>query len=361
MILHTESSPNFGGQELRTIHEIEGLKKFGIESILLCKKNSAIEQIAQKKGLKHFTTTFFSSIDPIAALQIIMLVKKFDVNLINSHSGYDAWCAIPACLINKIPFIRSRHIGLKLKDKRTTRFIYGSFARKIIATSGYIATQIKNIGINLDKIEIVPTGIDSEKYINPPSFDLRKKYNIPEKNIILCFASVLKSDKGPHILLKSLPDVLTKMPDISVIIAGNGNFMGECRKITEELSLSDHVIFTGHVDNIPGLLKEIDIFILPAIRPEGIPQSLLQAYASKRPVITTDIGGINEAAMHNNTAYLVEPRNVEALSQGILYLLKNKDYSKNIAENAFKLFIEKYTLSSMLYKMNEIYREVING
>jgi len=359
MILHTESSPNFGGQELRIIHEIEGLNYFGIESLLLCKKNSAIEIIAKKRGIKHFTTSFFSSFDPFSTSEILKIIKKFDVKLINSHSGYDAWCSVPACYLNNVPFVRSRHIGLKLKDKKSTKFIYGKFAKKIIATSEYISSQIKNVGVNPEKIEVVPTGIEPIKFLNPTPFKLREKYNIPENNNLLCFASVMKSDKGPHILLKSLPAVLEKIKNFTLILAGDGNFLNECKKLTEELNLSKYVIFTGHIDNIPGILNEIDIFILPAIRPEGIPQSLLQAFASKKPVITSDIGGINEAAKHDETAFLTEPRNIGNLSMAIIYLLENKEYSQNIAQNAYKLFLEKYTLISMLKKMKNIYDELI--
>jgi glycosyltransferase involved in cell wall biosynthesis len=360
MILHTESSPNFGGQELRIIHEIEGLKNFGIESLLLCKKNSAIELIARKKDIKHLTTTFYSSIDPVSIAKIFTIIKKFDIKLINSHSGYDAWCSVPACYALNIPFIRSRHIGLKLKDKNFTKFIYGRFAKKIIATSKYISDQIQDIGVNKDKIEVVPTGIDPEKFLNPTPFNLRKDYSIPDKNTLLCFASVMKSDKGPHILLKSLPEVLKKINNLTLVLAGNGNFLDKCKKLTEESGLSKNVIYTGHVDNIPGLLNEIDIFILPAIRPEGIPQSLLQAFASRRPVITSDIGGINEAAKHDETAFLVEPRDISHLSGAIIYLLENKEYSQNLAENGYNLFLQKYTLISMLKKMKNIYEEIIN-
>jgi hypothetical protein len=106
---------NFGGQELRICIEMEGLKKYGIDSILACKPNSKIASIAKSKGLKYYELPFSSSFCFISISKIFSIVKKHKVNIINSHNSKDAWNSVLVCKILGIPFVRSRHIALKLR------------------------------------------------------------------------------------------------------------------------------------------------------------------------------------------------------------------------------------------------------
>jgi glycosyltransferase involved in cell wall biosynthesis len=357
MILHTESSMNFGGQELRICIEMEGLKKYGIDSILACRAGSKIASLANERGLRYYEVPFRASFDPYSIRRVFSIIRKYRVDIVNSHNSKDAWNSAIVCKIIGIPFVRSRHIGLQIRSHILGRMIYTTLPDRVLVTGKYIEDMLIKHGVKPPKIARIPTGININRFSGPKNSLLKKQLGLNDDVFLVGFVSVVRSDKGPHYFVTSVPYVLKHSQDVRFVIVGDGNFLQKVKLLVDELDLREFLFFTGHRDDIDIVLKGIDLFVLPAVKPEGIPQAILQAFASGLPVVATDIGGVNEVALHEETALLVKPRDPEGLANAIIYLIEHRDVASRLAEAGRKL-AGSYTLEDMLLKMKYFYEEI---
>ncbi|MEW6570341.1 MAG: glycosyltransferase [Nitrospirota bacterium] len=351
---------NFGGQELRICTEMEGLRKYGIDSVLACRTGSKIADLADKRGLKYHEVPFRTSFDIFSIKKLIGLIKGYKIKIVNSHSSKDAWNSAIACKITGASFVRSRHVGLKVRRHIPGRMIYTMFPKRVLVTGRYIEDMLINCGVQPSKIMRIPTGVDIDRFTGQKNTLLKSQLGLKDNIFLVGFVSVVKSDKGPHYFVKSAPYILRHLQDVRFVIVGDGNFLERVKLLVSELNLEEYFHFTGHRDDIESVLKGMDLFVLPAVKPEGIPQSLLQAFASGLPVVATDIGGVNEVALHGKTAFVVKPRDAEGLAEAIIYLKENQRIAADLAEEGRKL-AASHSVEDMLQKMKSFYDGILGN
>jgi len=156
--------------------------------------------------------------------------------------------------------------------------------------------------------------------------------------------------KGLHLLLKVCPLLLRDEPDIMILVVGGGEYLEEAKEMSHQLGLVDQVIFTGMVDidSIPDYITAADIFILPTLRKEGLPLSILEVMACKVPVITTNIGGNTSVIKNGLNGILIPPGNTSQLEQAIRSLLNDKEVASKLAEKGYEAILETFNLNKML-------------
>jgi len=114
------------------------------------------------------------------------------------------------------------------------------------------------------------------------------------------------------------------------------------------------VVFTGFREDIPELLKVMDVFVLPSLE-EGLPQSLLQALATERAVVASSVGGVPEVILHGETGLLVPPRDPGALVHQLEWLLRAPAQRKTMGQAGRQVIVRNYSVESMLTKTEELY------
>jgi glycosyltransferase involved in cell wall biosynthesis len=348
---------NFGGQELRIIMEMEGLKKYGFDSVLACRPNSRISLLAKNKGLKYYELPFKTTFDFFSMRRLLGIIKKHRVEIVNSHSSKDGWNSAMICKLLGIPFVRSRHIGLQVRPHKIGKMIYTTFPDRVLVTGKYIEDMLVKHDVKPDKIARIPTGINIDRFAGPKNPQFRKEFGIDNDTPLVGYVSVVRADKGPHYFIKCIQHVLNRIKKVKFVMVGDGRSYQDIRLLIDELRLHEHVFLTGHRDDIDIVMKGIDLFVLPAVVPEGVPQAVLQAFASGVPVVATDVGGVNEVAIDGESALLVKPRDPEGLADAIVYLLENRDVALRLAE-AGRRSVAEYTLDGMLLKMKIFYEEL---
>jgi glycosyltransferase involved in cell wall biosynthesis len=124
--------------------------------------------------------------------------------------------------------------------------------------------------------------------------------------------------------------------------------------------LEKNVVFKGLVlhDEMPRLIGTTSICVLPSLK-EGMPYALLEAMACGKPVIGSNIHGINDVISHGDNGILVPPRNPEALADAILTLMADRDLRRKLGHNARQLMVEKYSWAEISARIEGIYREAM--
>jgi glycosyltransferase involved in cell wall biosynthesis len=169
-------------------------------------------------------------------------------------------------------------------------------------------------------IDIIYNGIDTSE------FTVREKRS-DDRFVVLTVARLIPR-KGIDNLIRAIPEVLDRYPDLLVRIIGEGNLESELRGLAKNLGVADHVEFLGYIphEELPGYYATSDVFVLPS-RNEGMSNTVLEAMAAGLPIITTDTGGTRELIAGNG---LVIPQGQpDAIAGAILQYLSDPQLRQN--------------------------------
>ena len=172
---------------------------------------------------------------------------------------------------------------------------------------------------------------------------------------------VLRSWKGHVFLLRAIPDIVKHIPNAHFYIVGEGPQRENIEGILRDMLLQDRVSLLGHREDIPEIMASLDVIVHPSYAGEGIPQSLLQALAMKRPVVASDAGAIKEIIMDNTTGYLIESENPRRIAEKVTALYQRPELGEVFGENGRRLVVEKHSIEHMLDKIEALYRELFDN
>lgn len=357
-VLHTESSPSMGGQELRILLEMEALTSRGIESVLVARPGTAILLEARRRGLDAYAVPMRNSLDPVSMWALRQLMERHGIDVVNAHNSKDAWNAsIVARLLGK-KVIRARHIANPLKGGGMRKFIYGPLCDVVMTTGEGIKAGMVAAGVAADKIRVIPTGIDLSRFSGATSGNLRTDLGIPADVPLVAQIAVLRGDKGPDIFIQAARLLIARGCPAYFVLVGDGRSKLQIEALLAQDDAGGRIKMAGFRRDIPEVLADVDLYVLAARSPEGVPQAVLQAHAARVPVVATEVDGVREVAIHGQTALCAARNNPEELAIHIAHLLENPTLGQQLAENGYQLTSENYSLKRMLDRMESLYREL---
>ncbi len=199
---------------------------------------------------------------------------------------------------------------------------------------------------------------DSEIVVIPNSINVNKinLYNKNSNNIL--FIGRLEKDKGIYDLINAFKKVVSNIENINLILAGDGE-KEKVNNILEKYGLTKNVVLKGWVnkDEIDRLLGEASLFLLPSYD-EGMPISILEAMSFGVPIISTNVGSIPEVITDEN-GILINPGDVDKLSDSIEFLFKDENLRNKISNNNYKKIIEEYNTEINNNKLLNLYKEIL--
>jgi len=348
---------------MRIVQESLEFMKRGYRMMIACQPGSRIQNVAEGKGIPVIALRMRVAMDPLAVANCIRAIKKNGVDLVHTHSSTDSWCCSMGAKLAGVPVIRSRHVTTPISTNCFSHFLFMKLADRVITSGETIRRQmIEGNGYNPRKIISIPAGIDEKRFSPEISGDnVRKDLNIGKEDYLLGIVSVLRSWKGHVYLLEAFRALREKIPHLKLVIVGSGPQERNIRKYIEGNGLAGKVIMTGHREDVPQILKNLDLFILPSYSNEATSQVIPQAMAMGIPVIATSAGGIWEVVKDGETGKLVPPRNAPALSEAIFWAYQNREETRKMARKARELVLKDFTLARMIEKTGNVYRELLDG
>ena len=239
-----------------------------------------------------------------------------------------------------------------------TRWLYRRATARIVTTGDALREQlIRDNGIDPQRIDSVPTGIDALRFAQRDRAAARREVGLPHAVPLIGVIATLRSWKGHRYLLEALP--LLKRGDVRAVIVGDGPQRAALEAQRHALGLADRVILAGLQHDVAPWLAALDLLVLPSYANEGVPQALLQAMFARVPCITTSAGGIPEIAHDGATARVVRAEDPRALAQAIDALLDDPDEAQRLAANAYAFVAPRYGLETMLDRMDGVFRRAL--
>jgi glycosyltransferase involved in cell wall biosynthesis len=233
---------------------------------------------------------------------------------------------------------------------------------KVVAVSEEVR-QAENLRSRTEssKIITIPNSVPFQVFDNVNQSKvsrLRRNWDFDNGIPVIGTVGRFVEPKGyPH-LLDAMVRIQAHLPDVKVLLVGDGVLRRPMEEKAEALGLSDAVIFTGIRRDVPEILALLDVFVLPSLW-EGLPIALLEAMAAGLPVVATRVGGVPEVVVDGVTGLLVPPRDPEALSEAILTLLQDPDLRQKMGQAGQDRVREYFSVERMVKRTENLYASLL--
>lgn len=343
-IIHTESSPHWGGQEIRIFEEMKWFREQGHEMILVAPDNGNLYHRCMDAGFEVISVYFTKTKMPFNILQMLWIIWRKKPNAVSTHSSTDSWAGLIAAfsLRTKVR-ARYRHVSTRIKKNLLNKFQY-CYLCSIIATTGEcISDHIRQaFPIDPAKVKTIPTALYPPSNL-PNKKDSRntllKEIGANQHSFIIGQISVLRSWKGHCLLIEAFGEVAPKHPDAILVIIGGGPIEKKINELVAKSFYKDRIYCLGHKEKPWPYFSALDVVVLASTKNEGIPQALLQAMYSETNIIGTAVGGIPEVITNLENGLLIEPGNPLELVKAIEFYINEKKHAKEMIRKG-KAFVD---------------------
>jgi len=238
-----------------------------------------------------------------------------------------------------------------------------SQADDIIVVSETIKKYLNANGIKRDKVIVNPNGVDPNVF-NPSinGDEIRRKYGLKDR-IVIGFSGNFVRWHGIPNLIKAIANVVLHNPNVHLLLIGDSELRHTYEQIARRRNLDKYITFTGVIPytKVPKYLAACDILVSPQIPIiNGVdyhqsPVKIFEYMAMGKPVIASNLGQIGRILKHEETALLVEPRNIDQLTKGILRLIDDKKLAEKLAKRTREEVIKNFTWQKNAERIISLY------
>jgi glycosyltransferase involved in cell wall biosynthesis len=355
LVLHTEASTGFGGQELRIVTEAGWLLGHGWRAVIACQPASALEREARAAGVVAVPLRMRHALDPLAFLALRRLVAASGAALVHTHSSVDSWLATLAAKSRGRPVVRSRHVAIAVRRRRA--WVY-HLADRIITSGTAVRDVLVAAGVPAGRIVSVPPGVDLGRF-HPGVSGRAVRDELRLAGPAVGIVANLRGSKGHRVFLEAAREVARAVPGARFVIVGDGVGRGAVEQAVAGCGLGEAVIMTGFRRDIPEVMAALDVLVLPSIRSEAVSQVILQALAVGTPVVATAIGGSPEVVRDGVTGLLVPPADPAALARAIVTMLRAPDAARRMAREGQREVQAGFGQDAAMARTVAVYEDVL--
>ncbi|WP_254565729.1 glycosyltransferase [Oscillatoria sp. HE19RPO] len=305
-------------------------------------------------------------------------LQDLSPRLIHAHFGLDGVLALPLARKLNLPLIVTFHgyfatAEIELNKSKnfyanTRDFVKnrGQFYRELyfrnrdrlfqeadcfIAVSEFIRSQIIEKGCPPEKILVNYIGIDLDKFTPNPEV---------KREPIVLFVGRLTEKKGCEDLIRAMADVQKNLPEVELVIIGDGPLSSSLKNLAQKLLKSYRFLGVQPHEKVRNWMQKASILAAPSLttaqgESEGLPMTILEAMAMKLPVVSSIHAGIPEAVIHQKNGFLIREKDREALAEFILTLLKNDPLREEFGELSRTEVESKFDLKKNTAMLENIY------
>jgi starch synthase (maltosyl-transferring) len=236
----------------------------------------------------------------------------------------------------------------RLLDRWTDVYLVNSraIAEGLIARERLPGAKMRVVHNGIDLAQLPPFVLDRAAARRRLGFDAGRR--------LVAQVGRLEPQKDYPTFLAAAARVVAALPDVDVVVVGEGALRDELQALAARLGLAGRVRFLGLRHDVPALLGGVDVLALTSLY-EGLPNVVIEAMATGAIAVATDVGGCRELITPGDTGVLVAPGDVEAVSSAILQVLRSEELARRMATAARRQIESEFAVEAMVEKTTAVY------
>lgn len=368
-VLFLLSSFQTGGAETQygnLIRNIDRKRFIPILGLIHYKNNVPSEQFLDRFGdveRHHFVRK--GKFDISVILSIALFAKKNNIDLIQSQLFMDNQIGRFAGLLSRVqvitsvrgeiePLIGPKKMWFELKTQL--------LSDKIVVNSNWLGRYLLKCGTNNKKIVAIYNGIDYSRLVcKARREDLRRKYHIPESDHVITIVARLHPMKGHTTFLKVISIIKDTLPNLTVLIVGDGDERKSLETYSRKLNLHDTVRFLGDIaEDINEIYRVTDLLMLTSQWGESFPNVILEAMSAYVPVVASNISAVNEIVDDSKNGFLVDRKDTDDFARKAITILNDKNLSERLTSAGSKK-VGLFNIPVMVMKYEDLYQSLLSS
>jgi glycosyltransferase involved in cell wall biosynthesis len=371
-IVHVRASNFVGGPEKQIIEHLKRLdpNRFigWLVSYIESEKGNELLQVAQREGIRRVGIPMACQVDYRSLFRLLKLIHRLEPDLLCVH-GYKAclmgWWAGKRAKVPVLAYSR----GDTGENKKVA--LYEWLERRILPkVDGVIAVsegqkrKCEALGIQSQKIWVVRNAISvnaHDKELRPPrKKEIFQELKIPLKSKLVVTAGRLSPEKGQRYFVEAIAKLGEKGRDSYFVFCGDGPCREDLEKQARDLGVLERCRFAGFRHDLPEIFSAMDLLVLPSLT-EGLPNVLLEALASAKPVVATAVGGVPEIVDNEVNGLLVPPQRADLLSEAIERILLNPQLGQKMGISGYTKVKSDFTFETQTRKLEARYNQIVSA
>jgi glycosyltransferase involved in cell wall biosynthesis len=241
--------------------------------------------------------------------------------------------------------------------RRVWNFLLAGVTDRILVGSPQVWQDVRRYdGVPASRLLLMPYGIPLAE-LNTPLSRNAARDRLGVKGLVIGAVGRLEDQKGHVYLIEALPELRREIPDLAVLLVGDGRRQENLQRQVRDLGLQDTVRFLGTRRDLPEIYRALDVFVQPSLW-EGLSLALLKAMGAGLPVVATRVSGSTEAIEDGSNGKLVAPGDPGALARAILELHRQPEERQRLGDAARRTVVAKFSLEAMLRRLEELYLDL---
>jgi glycosyltransferase involved in cell wall biosynthesis len=373
-LLHLIHGKTYSGGEHSLYLLYKYIDRERFNPVVVCLEDGLLAKRLAERSIKVYCLGTSSRI-PLGLLSRIMsIARKEKAHLIINQTTRTTLLGRIVSLLSGTPNVTIVQAPI-LRDTNTTKPRWvnhllekttGFLSDRHVVVNSAMRDEMIGWGKQPAKIRVIYNSVDPE-YLDYRGKNIifRNEFGIEEERPAAGMIASFRPRKGAEYLIRAMADVIREVPTALLFMIGHGewvkrkDYIEELRELARSLGIAHIVHFTGFRSDIPQILSELDVLVLPSLFGEGSSLTVLEAMGLGCPVIATATEGNVELIENEVTGILVPPADHSALARAIVSLLTDRQRAARMGEAAKRRVRGKFTADQMSESYSNLFEEVI--
>ncbi|MBO45396.1 MAG: glycosyl transferase family 1 [Planctomycetes bacterium] len=359
-----------GGMERKVAEIVQKMDRTRCRPVVACLKEAGpLAPEVESAGVRVYSRLIAAKWDIRALVRLLRIIRSEGIQVVCTvGDGGDRmfWGRLAARIAGVAGIVSTLHStrnpsGGRILD-RPNRWLTPWNDVYVAVAKSAAEYLIEHEGLPRDRTIAIYNGVDLSKYAGEGREEVRQALEIPLGVPVISHVAAFRIEKAHDVLLRAARKVVDAEPESRFLLVGDGETRGEIEQLRAELGLEENVLLLGYRSDIPEILAASDVFVLCSrAKVETFPNSVLEAMASRRPPVCTNVGSIAEQITDGQNGFLVDEEDWESLADRILALIRDPELRQRMGENAHSVVSRNFSTERMVRDREDLFTSIARG
>ena len=366
-VLHIVPMLSPGGAERVAVHIVRGLNPQRYEAVVVSfsgRLGCDLDRLLEEAGVEVRYLGKRPGFDYRMYHRVVYALREYRPHIVHTHLQVLRYALLPfmfslkdASLVHTVHNLAEREVELRGRLVQRFAFQHGVVP---IAVAAEVARSVERL-YGIHTCRIISNCIPTDCYACPrtPRGEWRTKEGFGSEDILFVCVARFVPQKNHALLLKAFAEGPASNPHAHLVLVGEGALRKQLEQQAQNLGLAGQVHFLGLRSDIPEVLGAMDVFVLSS-NYEGSPLSVIEAMASGLPIISTAVGGVPDLYDSGREGFIVQPRDVQGLSEAMVFLLGNREARQSMGMAGARRARKKFDVSTMVQAYERLYESLVH-